>query len=80
MWSRRLGPEQTLEATTHSWKSYTAHKAVERHGQAPPFWQRESYDHIVRDEFEFERIIRYVLDNPRKAGLNGWPYVFGGLD
>lgn len=33
------------------------------------FWQEESYDHIVRDEREFENTIRYILYNPVKAGL-----------
>ncbi|RYG25817.1 hypothetical protein EON82_05690 [bacterium] len=75
-----LAPEHELAEITHSWKSFTAHQAVERHGQAKPFWQSESYDHIVRDGYEFDRMVRYVLDNPRKAGLTNWPHVFGRRD
>jgi putative transposase len=33
------------------------------------FWHHESYDHYVRDEQELERIIKYILYNPVKAGL-----------
>jgi len=33
------------------------------------FWRRESYDHVVRNEKEFERILGYILNNPVKAGL-----------
>jgi type I restriction enzyme R subunit len=33
------------------------------------FWQTESYDHWVRDVDELERIIRYIEENPVKAGL-----------
>lgn len=33
------------------------------------FWQHESYDHVVRDEQELERIILYILNNPVKARL-----------
>jgi REP element-mobilizing transposase RayT len=33
------------------------------------FWYEESYDHYVRDEKEFYRIIKYILNNPVKAGL-----------
>ncbi|MEO8665426.1 MAG: transposase [Ignavibacteria bacterium] len=33
------------------------------------FWQHESYDHVVRNEKELGNIIRYVLNNPVKAGL-----------
>jgi len=34
-----------------------------------PFWQEESYDHLVRNQREFERIVRYVEQNPVRAGL-----------
>jgi REP element-mobilizing transposase RayT len=34
-----------------------------------PFWQKESYDHWVRDHAEFERIKVYIENNPVKAGL-----------
>jgi putative transposase len=34
-----------------------------------PFWQRESYDHLVRDEQERQRIAAYIENNPVKAGL-----------
>ncbi|MBC8870619.1 MAG: transposase [Planctomycetes bacterium] len=33
------------------------------------FWQRESYDHCVRDEEELERIVAYIHANPVRAGL-----------
>lgn len=74
-----LQEDQSLEKITHSWKSFTAHEAVKRYGHAHPFWQRESYDHIVRDDLEFGRIVRYVLDNPRKASLPEWPFVYERL-
>ena len=51
-------------------KGYTAREAnrlLGRTGQ--PFWQGESYDHWVRDETEFIRIIAYIENNPVKAGL-----------
>ncbi|RTQ49522.1 hypothetical protein EJV47_11890 [Hymenobacter gummosus] len=45
-----------------------------------PFWQHESYDHIVRHAAELERIIAYVLNNPVKAGLcsswKEWPHSY----
>jgi putative transposase len=34
-----------------------------------PFWQDESYDHVVRSGDEFEKIRRYIEENPVKAGL-----------
>ena len=34
-----------------------------------PFWQEESYDHLVRHEREFGRIRCYIEENPVRAGL-----------
>src|ERR1035438_9028558 len=54
----------------HSVKGFSAREAnklLARSGE--PFWQRESYDHWVRNETEFERIRRYIEDNPVRAGL-----------
>jgi len=34
-----------------------------------PFWQAESYDHLVRSQAEFERIEDYIIQNPVRAGL-----------
>src|SRR5438874_9522762 len=51
-------------------KGFTAHEAnriLYRRGQ--PFWQDESYDHLVRSGREFERIRGYIETNPVKAGL-----------
>ena len=33
-----------------------------------PFWQAESYDHVVRSRAEFERIEAYIIENPVRAG------------
>ncbi|MGB9458139.1 MAG: transposase [Bryobacteraceae bacterium] len=41
-----------------------------------PFWQDESYDRLVRDEREFERIARYIERNPVNAGLAASPEEF----
>jgi putative transposase len=44
-----------------------ANRLLNRTGQQ--FWQRESYDHWVRDEREWSRIAAYIERNPVKAGL-----------
>jgi REP element-mobilizing transposase RayT len=41
-----------------------------------PFWQDESYDRAVRNEAEFQRIVRYIEWNPVKAGLVTTPEAF----
>ncbi len=44
------------------------------------FWQDESYDHVIRDNIEFARIVDYVLNNPVRAGLaakwDDWPGTY----
>ena len=53
-----------------SLKGYTARAANRLLGRTgEPFWQRESYDHWVRDEAERNRIAAYIENNPVKAGL-----------
>lgn len=48
------------------------------------FWQHESYDHVVRNEKEFERILAYIVNNPVKAGLvnnwQDWAYTYVNPD
>lgn len=44
-----------------------ANRILGRTGE--PFWQRESYDHYVRNEQEWRRIARYIEWNPVRAGL-----------
>jgi len=65
-----------LDRILHSWKSYTANQANVLLGRRGKFWWREYYDHCIRDEDELGRSVRYVLENPAKAGLEPWPYVW----
>ena len=62
-----------LSAIMHSLKSYTANRANELLGRSGQFWQHESYDHWVRDTEELERIVRYIIANPVRAGLVAKP-------
>jgi REP element-mobilizing transposase RayT len=57
-------------------KGFTAHEANRLLGRDGPFWQGESYDHLVRDEEEFRRIQRYIEWNPVKACLAARPEEF----
>jgi hypothetical protein len=35
-----------------------------------PVWQRNYYEHIIRDEKELHRIRQYILDNPAQWALD----------
>jgi REP element-mobilizing transposase RayT len=65
----------TLPAILHSWKSYSAKMANRILNRSGEFWQHEYYDHLVRDEEDLRRVVRYVLENPQKAGLLEWRWV-----
>ncbi len=53
----------------HSLKRYTARECNGLLGRSGAFWQPESYDRLVRNEAELERIVHYVEHNPVTAGL-----------
>jgi len=59
----------SLSKILQSLKTHTAMEANKILCKNGAFWQRESYDHVVRDGKELERIIAYVLHNPVKAGM-----------
>ncbi|GAB4446211.1 MAG: transposase [Anaerolineales bacterium] len=74
---------QHYTALSHAMKllkgrtGYACRKVI---GGSGAFWQHESYDHVVRNQREFENIIGYILNNPVKAGLvnewQEWRYSF----
>lgn len=75
----RPHPDHTVSEIEHSWKSFTANEAnrmLNRVGEH--FWQKESYDHWIRDDAERARLCAYVTDNPVKARLcsqpTDWPW------
>jgi REP element-mobilizing transposase RayT len=62
----KIAPDRLLK----SLKGATAREANRLLGRTgEPFWQKESYDHWVRNHREFERIQAYIETNPVKAGL-----------
>lgn len=52
-------------------KGRTARYCNRALGRSGKFWHPESYDHVVRNQKEYERIVWYVINNPVKAGLVG---------
>lgn len=60
---------KTIQGILHSFKRFTARKANAILGRKGKFWANESFDHLVRSRESLLQIIRYVLDNPVKAGL-----------
>jgi putative transposase len=69
-------PVVDVSKLMQSLKRFTAFEANQMLGLSGPFWQHESYDHLVRNEIEFRRISRYIENNPVKAGLVATPKEF----
>ncbi len=67
--------EYKLSAILHAWKSYSTHKANQILRRSGTLWQREYYDHLIRDERDLHRCIQYIINNPKKAGLKNWRWV-----
>jgi putative transposase len=66
----KRSPRQRI---TYSLNRFTATQCNKVLNKTGSFWQKESFDHWVRDVEELERIIRYVEENPVKAGLVSAP-------
>lgn len=61
-------------------KKFTGLHSNRKLGRNGQFWEDESYDHVVRNNEEFYRILNYILRNPLKAGFvkewQEWPFTF----
>ena len=72
-----ITPCVEVSRVMQSLKRFTAregNRILGRTGQ--PFWQDESYDRLVRNREEFQRIVRYIDMNPVNAGLAATPEEF----
>jgi REP element-mobilizing transposase RayT len=75
----KLLGNHVLSAILHSWKSFSSNEANRMLARTGEFWQREYFDVLVRSERQLEFFLRYVLNNPVKAGLCKeifqWPWT-----
>jgi REP element-mobilizing transposase RayT len=57
-------PNKQLSAILQSWKSFTA-KAINRmYGRSGRFWQKESFDHMLRNQDQLESVRDYIRAHP----------------
>ena len=65
-----ITPRVEVPALLRRLKGISARESNKLLGQTGrPFWQDESYDRLVRNAIEFQRIEGYILQNPVRAGL-----------
>lgn len=79
----KLSDGKNYTAVSHAMrllKGRTGYACAKLLGSKGAFWQHESYDHVLRDEKEFTRILEYIANNPVKAGLvedwQDWTYTY----
>ena len=63
-----------LQKQCTSWLRFTGGKINEYKQRQGRVWQPEPFDHVVRNEVQFEYLQRYIADNPRKANLKEGEY------
>jgi REP element-mobilizing transposase RayT len=70
----QLSQEDQLERQCKAWKHYSATKINRALGNNGRFWQRESFDHLVRSPEQFEYLLGYIARNPAAAKLRAGEY------
>jgi putative transposase len=77
----RIAPGRLLKSLKGS-TAREANRLLGRTGES--FWQKESYDHWVRNPSEFEKIRTYIETNPVTAGLvqnpRDYPWSSAGVE
>jgi putative transposase len=63
----------SLTSIMHSIKSYSAKQVSLVMKHIGIVWQDERYDHIIRNDQDFQNTWEYIRQNPVKAGLSGTP-------
>lgn len=61
--------EVPLAELVKSWKGFVAKKANKLLGRSGGFWEREYRDTVIEDEKHRWTAVRYIENNPVKAGL-----------
>ena len=60
-----VGRRHGLPEIIRAFKGFSARRVNALRGTpGAPVWQRNYYEHIIRDEIDLDRIRQYILDNP----------------
>jgi REP element-mobilizing transposase RayT len=62
-------PGWEWSAIVGAWRSVSARKCNLVLGRTGRFWQRDPFDRYMRDQAHFDKTVRYIENNPVKAGL-----------
>jgi len=65
----------SLSSILQGIKSASSKEINRLQGSKGTLWQKESYDHIIRDAEDYWNQRAYILRNPLAAGLEDWEFV-----
>ena len=69
--NRLRSPSQTIGAIIRGFKSTTTKQInILRKTPKKPIWQRNYYEHIIRNEKDLNEICEYIINNPQKWDLD----------
>lgn len=57
-----------------AWRQYSARMINRVIGRVGPLWQQDQFDHLIRSQTSFDRVRRYIVENPHKANLRSGEY------
>ncbi len=61
------GEQSDFQRFMSNWKQRAGYQHRKRTGES--LWQDSYHDHVLRDDEEMARTVRYVLENPVRKGL-----------
>ncbi|MBH0057871.1 transposase [Pseudoalteromonas sp. SWXJZ94C] len=67
-WLIQLGEKQTLCEVVKSFKGRCS-KSIRDNTNIKQLWQRNYYDHLIRDEEDLINNARYIIANPLRANI-----------
>ena len=57
-----------------AWRKFFAREINKMNGKTGHLWQPDQFDHLVRSPESFDRIRKYIIDNPFVAKLHAGEY------
>lgn len=70
---------EQMERQYDSWLHWTAFQINRLMGSRGHFWQQEPFDHLIRNEEQYDFLRQYIADNPQKANLPEGEYIYRRL-
>ena len=62
-----------------SWKKFSAHEINKLLGREGSVWERESFDHMVRNEDCYKAKLDYIINNPQHLSFDQFTLVVGDV-